>query len=125
MAKIQKDTLTERMKKPVVIYPTPYLEGFGRSINKYRKDVTLSTGEKLNLIDWDEVYFRAGVKTKKGGVTWYLDNGIKKFNIEKFEEVRRQYDAMVAGRDYAKERQLEDLDQTADEIEAEKVFSKW
>ena len=126
MAIKEKDTLTNRLKKPVKIYDKAYLEGFGRSINKYKKTVTLSTGEVLTILDWDEIYFRAGVKTKRGGVTWYLDeHGKKRFNIEKFDEVRAQYDAMIAGRDYAKDKELEQLDMTAQQMDTEKEFLEY
>ncbi len=118
-----RDSVTTRVKKPTKIYEKWYLEGFGASINKYKKTETLSTGETVTYTDWDEVYFRAGVKTKSGAVTWYLDeNGKRRFNIEKFDEVRAQYDAMIAGRDYAKEKELEQLDMTAEQEEAEKTF---
>ena len=123
---MRKDTLTNRMKKPVRIYDKAYLESFGRSFDKYKKTETLFTGETVTLFDWDEIYFRAGVKTKQGRVTSYLDiNGQMQFNIEKFDEVYRQWRAMVDGRDYAKEKKLEQLDQTAEEIKAEEVFADY
>ena len=121
-----KDSVTTRLKKPEKIYSISYLEGFGESIKKYRKNYTLVTGEVINVLDWDEIYFRAGVKTKNGRLTWYLDgNGNKVFNMTKFEEVRSQYNAMVAGRNYAEDKKLEDLDKTAHEIDAEKVFADY
>ncbi len=124
--KIQKDTLTNRIKKPPIIYSKTYLECFGQSINKYKKTEVLSTGEKVLLFDWDEIYFRAGVKTKQGRVTWYLDiNGNKISNMEKFDEVYRQWRAMVDGRNYAEEKKFEQLDKTAEEMKAEEIFANY
>lgn len=113
------------MQKPKRVYDRVYLEGFGRSFNKYKRTVTHNDGTKAVVPDWDEIYFRAGVKTKRGAVTWYLDNGVRKFLIDKFEEVYRQWQAMVDGKDWAEEKKLEQLDQTIGEINAEKAFGEY
>lgn len=119
-----KDSVTKRLKKPEVIYSKLELQKFGESFNKYKKKVVMSTGEEATVPDWEEIYFRAGVKTRDGKVTWHWEGEQKVFPILKFEAKYRQWRMMLDGIDYAEQKRMEQLENMSQqEIEAEEDFA--
>lgn len=100
-----KENKKVTVEKPGWTFTREQLLKFGQSINKYKKKVVLD-GEEKEILDWDEIHFRAGVKTKQGAVTYYLVGDRKVFHIEKFEEMWRQYQAMINKEDYVAQKKL-------------------
>lgn len=124
----KRDTVEDRVKEPQRIYTVTELEQFDKSVMKYKVERTLSTGEKVKILDWDEIYVRAGVKTRYEtpyvhyAVTWYIGaNGQKVFHISEFENKRDQWERWK----YGLEKRDEQYARTADEIQADKVYKDW
>lgn len=116
-----KDSVTKRLAKKKWVFSRDQLEKFGKSINKYRKNVTLEDGSIVSVFDWETIYLKAGVKTKDGKVTWYGSEDDKIFHIEKFDEMYRQWHFMM----YGDNEKLVQLEETSEGIDANKVFENY
>lgn len=125
MAKREAETVSSRVNpKKTWIFSKEQLMKFGKSFEKYKITSTLEDGTTATVPDWPTIYFKAGVKTKNGSVTWYLHNGVKVFHIEKFEEMYRQWRSLTDVRDYAENKRLEGYE-TEGDTQAEIEFREY
>ena len=104
-------------KQDIKRYTVGDLIKFDTCLNKYRKDVTLSTGEKINLLDWDTIYFKAGVRNKNGDVLVYHKPNIDNYVPQvEFENKVAQWSDWKAVREWGEKKQLENYSEMVDEV---------
>lgn len=117
----KKQSISERMEVPRVIYTKEELALFDQKLNQYKREVTNDAGEKVMILDWETIYIKAGVKSAKGVLVYEKPDGSTYIPLVEFENKIDQWQYWRSGLEYGQSERYKSYQKSDEQLSREQA----